>query len=570
MSTAPVGNTSLASFDVIVLGSGSGGSAVTYMAAKSGLKVLVLEAGSNWFDGLGTSSGPVCRFSNDELKFSTRDFIYPNPLVEPRTWRNTDQDGDRLYTGDVNGLPKTVGGGAVHADLKTPRFEPQDFHLGTELGSVSGANFADWPIDYDVLEPYYLYAEHKMGVQGIAGANPFEGPRSGPFPMPPGVPMYGPLLAAQGATKLGYAPFPFPTGVNSQPYDGRPACVDCGLCSGFGCPSNAKGSPAVTTLHKALATGNCLLLPGTRAIKLLVNGSKNQIVGVQALDPQGHAQTYVGDRYVLSMSPIEDARLLLMSDPGGVGIGNSSGYVGRNLTFHLQTNAVGVFDQRVHGHRGRTVTHAIADFRGVPNDPNHPLGGIVELSGSEGPIEEAGYLMEVLGALGAWTGPLFKRLLRQSPARDRVVALTMQGEDAPQLTNRVDLDPAVKDLDNLPVPRITYQSHPMDLAASQFYGPKLVEILGAGGAHYAFVAPPTQYGLPTSAHIMGTLRFGTDPKLSVCNPVGQFHDVGNLYGADGCLFPTASGFNPTLTIIALSMWVGANIVNPSAPNSELT
>ena len=66
--------------------------------------------------------------------------------------------------------------------------------------------------------------------------------------------------------------------------------------------------------------------------------------------------------------------------------------VGRNLMFHLQTDAVGIFDERLHGHRGRTVTHGFSDFRGVPNDPNWPLGGIVEISGSEVPIGEAGIL----------------------------------------------------------------------------------------------------------------------------------------------------------------------------------
>jgi hypothetical protein len=35
----------------------------------------------------------------------------------------------------------------------------------------------------------------------------------------------------------------------------------------------------------------------------------------------------------------------------------------------------------------------------------------------------------------------------------------MQSEDAPQLSNRVDLDPEVRDVFGLPVPRITYANH---------------------------------------------------------------------------------------------------------------
>ena len=150
------------------------------------------------------------------------------------------------FTGDVNALPKTLGGGAVHADLKMPRFMPQDFHLGTDLeGAWSGTSFADWPVDYDMLDPFYLYIERLIGIQGLDGSDPFAGKRSAPYPMPPGVPMYVALKVAEGAKKLGYSAFPYPTAVNSRPYLGRPACVDCGYCSGYACPSHAKGAPPV-------------------------------------------------------------------------------------------------------------------------------------------------------------------------------------------------------------------------------------------------------------------------------------------------------------------------------------
>jgi choline dehydrogenase-like flavoprotein len=69
---------------------------------------------------------------------------------------------------------------------------------------------------------------------------------------------------------------------------------------------------------------------------------------------------------------------------------------------------------------------------------------------------------------------------------------------------------------------------------------------------------------------MGTLRFGNDPKTSVCDPTGKFHDIDNLYASDGSLFPTSSGFNPTLTIVALSTWVAANIVSPGSPTKVLS
>ncbi|HEY4122545.1 MAG TPA: GMC family oxidoreductase [Byssovorax sp.] len=564
MSAAIVGNASLTEFDVLVIGSGGGGGTISHMLTKLGLTVLVLEAGPNRFIGLDDPDNlPSSTFSNDELKLSERNFIYPSLLTDPRTWRTS--DSGTAVIADVNALPKTVGGGAVHADLKMPRFQPDDFHLGTLIQDKQGAAFADWPVDYDMLEPFYAYVERTIGVQGLMGSDPYAGPRSTDYPMPPGVGMYCALLVAAGAEKIGLNPFPYPTAVNSRVYDGRPACVDCGYCSGYACPSNAKGSPPVTTLRRALLTGKCQLRPETRVAKLLLNGAKNEIVGVEAIGPDGARVTFKADRYVLAASPIESARLCLLSDPDGVG--NSSGQVGRNLMFHLQTEAAGIFEERVHGHRGRTVTHGFSDFRGKPNDPDHPLGGIVEISGSEFPIEEASRYVGILKMLGSFDGKMLKRLLRQSPGRDRIVALALQAEDAPQSKNRADLDPRVRDVDGLPVARVTYENHAFELAARDFYSPKLVQLLGASGCKYALVSPKDP--IPASAHIMGTLRFGSDKATSVCDENGKFHDVGNLFASDGSLFPTSSGFNPTLTIMALATRVGAAMVNPDSPERGL-
>ena len=179
MTVSIVGNASLAKFDVLVIGSGAGGGAVAQILCQNGLKVLVLEAGPNRFGGLDNpdASKITTTYSNDDLKLGARQFIQQHPLVDPRTFR-ADDSSVRSFVGDVNNLPKTVGGGTIHADMKMPRFIKDDFHLGTLLKEIDGANFADWPVDYDVLEPFYGYAERAMGVQGLAGSSPFEEARS--------------------------------------------------------------------------------------------------------------------------------------------------------------------------------------------------------------------------------------------------------------------------------------------------------------------------------------------------------------------------------------------------------
>ena len=137
---------------------------------------------------------------------------------------------------------------------------------------MGNTSFVDWPVTYDELAPFYNYVENLMGVQGPDGSfAPGTPPgilRTDGYPQPPGSPMYGPLLVADAARRLNYRPFPFPAGIISQDYNGRPACRDCGFCGNYGCPINAKSAPGVTTLRQALLTNNCLLRSETRAASM--------------------------------------------------------------------------------------------------------------------------------------------------------------------------------------------------------------------------------------------------------------------------------------------------------------
>jgi choline dehydrogenase-like flavoprotein len=62
-----------------------------------------------------------------------------------------------------------------------------------------------------------------------------------------------------------------------------------------------------------------------------------------------------------------------------------------------------------------------------------------------------------------------------------------------------------------------------------------------------------------TAHQCGTTRFGTDPRASVVDINCKAHELDNLYVVDSSFFPSSSAVNPTLTIVANAMRVGAHL-----------
>ena len=56
-----------------------------------------------------------------------------------------------------------------------------------------------------------------------------------------------------------------------------------------------------------------------------------------------------------------------------------------------------------------------------------------------------------------------------------------------------------------------------------------------------------------SRHIMGTCRMGDDPRDERRRPWQRFHDVENMVCTDSSVFPTSTGYGPTLTIVALAI-----------------
>lgn len=561
--------------DAIVIGSGPAGSVAAWELARQGWSVTVLERGRNLRPGFGeVPSGELgTLYSSDEVK-GTRHFGFPHPLLEPLTGRTqgeAEQAVERSVQGLHVSLGAAVGGTSLHYNAKFPRFWRQDFTQLSDLGPVDGAQLADWPIRYEDLAPFYDEVERQIGVQGDVSQMPArtleQSPRSGQFVMPPNPTGYAARLVAAGALNVGWEPYPYPSAVNSVEFDGRPACNSCGLCSSFGCPINARGDAMVSFLNPAVRSGRVRVIERAQVFRIDTRPDGRRATDVRYYDRDGQPQSLSADKILIAGSPIQSARLLLLSANGAHpnGLGNGSDQVGRNLMFHYFTIGGAVFERDIQSLRAQSTTVQVDDLVGPFTGPAiqalgvpYIKGGLIQV-GSSLPVLQEAYLY---AGLGMPPGLPHKAAMRASVARRRLSGIQLVAEDLPQAANRIDLDPGVKDWRGLPAPRVTYGPHAHERASAIYTAPLLeAMLLASPGAIGAVVLPnPLTSDQPSNtAHHAGTIRFGDDPSSSVCNRDGRLHECDNVHVVDGSLFPTFPGFNPTLTILANSLRIARAI-----------
>ena len=100
-----------------------------------------------------------------------------------------------------------------------------------------------------------------------------------------------------------------------MPRAGRAACIQCGSCVGFPCPTDAKNGTQNTMLPRALATGGCELVTCAIAERITTDGN-GRVTGVSILtEADGRVTRHESPRseVVVSAGAIETARLLLAS-----------------------------------------------------------------------------------------------------------------------------------------------------------------------------------------------------------------------------------------------------------------
>lgn len=520
-------------YDVVVVGSGFGGTLAARPLVDAGLDVLLVERG---------------------------------PWV-PRAPRNWEPDGTLAVTpyhssdgrrvdGDAPGgtvaTTACVGGPSVFYGGVSFRFREEDFHPAPEISGDSGAR---WPLRYRDLRPHYRRAERILGVTGRAGDDPTEPPREAPYPAEPGELSGVSRGLAETARGMGLRPFRLPLAINRGQDDGRRRCVDCNTCDTFACAVGAKNDLAVAVLPELIRRG-LELRPNTEVTGLEAPGGR--VRGVELRDRRTADGSTVSARaVVLAAGALGTPRLLMSS--GLRGPNPAGAAVGRYLTRHCSAIAFGFFPEVPDDHDVFHKQIGINDFYfGDPGGSARTNGGGGRPRTNGGPQpRKLGNLQQVQTPANGVIRSALPDALADAlqPAARRLVGLLALAEDAPRAENRVELDSAREDPDGLPEIAVHHQYAGRDLAARDALLSRARTILRRAGAAFCYT-----HEIDTFSHALGTVRMGEDPESAPLTPDGRYRGVENLWVTDGSALPTSGGVNPSLTIAANALRIGDGIV----------
>jgi quinoprotein glucose dehydrogenase len=439
-----------------------------------------------------------------------------------------------------DGVTMYVGGQATHWTAQTPRFTPEDFRLRSFFGVGE-----DWPIDYAQLEPHYCEAERRLGVSGEPGGlGVKEGFRSEPFPMP-SIPLSYDLgvirdLARDAGLDVCAAPY----AKNSQPYDGRPACMRCDTC--YVCPTGAKYSPDLT-LGALVAAGKVGLHPRTFVRRLEI-GEGERVVRAHGIELEGgEAIAFESQYYVLATGFPLTPQLLAHSATSRFpkGLANSSGTLGRYIQGHPVAIANFSIDRKLYGWMHEQHRVMTRQYMCVP--------------ASTAPLARFDVSLMAVPRL-----PLLRSRSGEVLFGDALLEdwKSRSGRGLVQLRSLIDVyfdrDSAIVDNPALvfpwgdPLPSAAYvytEEGRRQAAAAERAIRSIVErFTTKAGGEVEFFLPPVAH-----PHPGGGCRMGKDPATSVCDDTGRCHDHDNVYVAGAPLLVTGGCTNATLTFCALAL-----------------
>jgi len=317
--------------DAVIVGLGWTGSIMAMELAEEGLEVLALERGED------RNAVPDFQYPDvaDELRYGVRMGFMQKPAKSTVTIRH-DLGGTALPYRQLGAfLPGDgVGGAGIHWNGLTWRPMAEEFELRSHVERNFGASIIpedmtiqDWGISYKELEPYMDRFEHVAGVSGQAGniggeiipdGNPFEGPRSRHYPMPPLPDTYDASLFRKIAKEKGDHPFTMPAANASEAYRNEYGmqlgpCNFCGFCGRYGCLNYSKGSPQTCVLDALKQRKNFQYRTHCEVLRVVKSPDGKTATGVIYFDEAANEEVFQpADIVVLAAFQLHNVHLLLL------------------------------------------------------------------------------------------------------------------------------------------------------------------------------------------------------------------------------------------------------------------
>jgi choline dehydrogenase-like flavoprotein len=515
-------------YDVIIIGTGSGGSTMVYKLASSGKRILILERGGfipkekeNWDPHQVVNQG---RYRPEERWYDKNDNAF-KPFIHYNVGGNSKMYGAALF-----------------------RFRESDFENVQHFGGLS----PEWPLKYEVYEPYYEMAEKLYSVHGKRGIDPSEPWAIHDYPLPPL--QYEPLIEDLNSKlqQIGLKPFPLPMGVRlPQDYTETEAPVMLENFDGFPDPTDSKADGQVMALRPALQHRNVTLITHAFVEKLGTDVSGKKVNSVHAII-KDEKIIFTADIVIVACGAVNSAALLLRSfnDKHPNGLANSSGLVGRNLMLHHNGCLVAFTKKKNDCVFQKSL--GLADFYHGAGDSIFPLGEIQLMGRND--YDTILWLAEKIAP-----GKTYDEL------KEMTIDFWLTAEDLPNPDNRVTL----KEDGSI---RVSYSA--TNYEAYEKLKDKLKQVfekLGELDPDYKDVQwAGYDLDITGMSHQNGTIRFGTDPETSVLDLYCRAHDVQNLYVVDASFFVSCGAFNPALTIAANALRVGDHILKDVLKTDSLS
>ncbi len=486
-------------YDVIVVGSGSGGAAVATHLAEAGRRVLILEEGAYYTP-------------QQYAKMSVTESLR-------RLWR----EGGLVAAFGVGATPiiavalgRCVGGSSVLTGGVCFRI-PSEVHHDWERDLGLHA------IGEKAIDPAYEDVERRLQVNEV----------------PARLRGHGARRFAQGAEQLG---------IRMKPI--RRNVVDCqgnALCN-HGCPATRKRSVDISYLPSAFEHG-ARLVSDALVEQVVVHGGR--VVGVKGhlLDrrtrERKHAFTARAPVVVLACGTLHTPLLMQRS---GIATGHHA--LGSHVTLHPAVRVLAQYDEPVDGFDGAFQSMYSDHFssEGLTLVGVHPAPNI--LAGTMpgiGPSHLA--RIRQLPAIGAFGGMVHDHgggKVRRGPGREPILWYSMAPRDLARVRHL-----------------ITVLGEIAFAAGAKVLYPPVFGVQGIHNVtelrrleHEPLDARRIEC---MAFHPLGSARMSMARRDGIVGPSGECHEVRGLYVADGSVLPTSVGVNSQVPILAIATMIAWRI-----------